>query len=222
MSVHALSSFLVPFMRSKKEFSDKIYDDFLQQKAAALEYSLGKTQAVYTAPTALPFEMGGLIALACFPQHRAGTGFATLELIAPDGFGAIPNEHGTYELLAFTKTSISTDTSAQEAFEAMQERLSYILTMIGRYAFQAKLKPYNSVEIPEKGSTTNISVILDLYMPRQQGFIFQEQPHHLLLCMEVFPEELAFAKANSVEALLLRLEAAGYYPYSDLNRPSLF
>ncbi len=210
-------------MRSKKEFSDKTYDHFLQQKVMALEQVLGKAEAVHTAPTALPFEMGGLIALGCFPQHRSGTGLATLELIAPDGSGIIPNEHGTYELLAFTKATQSTKSSGQEAFEAMQERLSYILTMIGRYAFQAKLKPYNSVEIPEKkGNNTNISVILDLYMPQKQDFAFNGQPHHLLLCMEVFPEELAFAKANSVEALLLRLEAAGYYPYSDLDRPSLF
>lgn len=213
---------LKPTMRTKKEFSDKIYDDFLQQKAIALEQSLGKVQAVHTAPTVLPFEMGGLIALACFPQHRPGAGFATLELIAPDGAGAIPNEQGSYELVAFTKNSPSTEASSQAAFEAMQERLAYILTLIGRYAFQAKLKPYNSIEIPEKGKEGHIAVILDLYLPRQQGFVFKEKAHHLLLCMEVFPEELAFAKANSVEALLLRLEAAGHYPYSDLNRAPLF
>jgi len=209
-------------MRSKKELSDKTYEHFLQQKAAALEQSLGKAEALHTAPTALPFEMGGLIALACFPQHRPGTGLATLELIAPDGSGTIPNEQGNYELLAFTKFAPSPSAPAQAAFEAMQERLHYILTMIGRYAFQAKLKPYNSIEIPDKSKDSHLSIILDLYLPQQQGFVFKEKAHHLLLCMEVFPEELAFAKANSVEALLLRLEAAGHYPYSDLNRAPLF
>lgn len=49
---------------------------------------------------------GGAVDMFYFPNGIQGTGFATMELLEPDGSGPKPNRIGTYELVAFSKHAL--------------------------------------------------------------------------------------------------------------------
>ena len=51
----------------------------------------------------LPFHLRGVVDMYYFPNHILGAGFATMELLEPDGSGPPPNSDDTDKLVAFTK-----------------------------------------------------------------------------------------------------------------------
>lgn len=201
------------------EFTDEQYENDYTEKLKGLEEVLGKMYEM-VGHAVIPFSVGGAVDMYYFPHHIPGTGFATMELLDPAGNGPLPNRMGTYELVAFTKEPLNPDDKNPNAFNAIERRVCGIFTMIGNYSQQAVLNPLETCEIPDD-EEANRCLVLYNYQPGDKGFMIGERKHHLLLCIEIFRSEMDFARDNGSEALVGKLKSAGYYPYSDLDRPAV-
>lgn len=93
-------------------------------------------------------------------------------------------------------------------------------TDIGNYSLTAKIEPGDTMEVPEDGGVTKY-IVLDEYKMDDVNFLIGDNPHGLLLIIEVLRDELEFARSNGSEALVKKLKEKGLYPYSDLNRFSV-
>lgn len=211
------------FGKKKKEqlapepaFSQEQYDNDYEEKTKGLENVLGKMHPM-VGHAIIPFEIGGAVDMYYFPHYIEGTGFATMELLDPDGKGPKPNRLGTYELLAFTKQPYNESETTDTAFNLIERRICGIFTTIGNYSFQAVLNPNETCEVPVDGEE-NRCLVFDNYQPGGRQFAIGSRQHHLLLCLEIFRTEMEFARKHGSEALFNKLKAAGYYPYSDLDR----
>jgi hypothetical protein len=204
----------------KREFTEQEYDQHYAAKTKALERVLGPMHHM-VGHAIIPFQLGGSVDMYYFPNGIAGTGFATMELIEPDGTGPKPNRVGTYELVAFTKQRMPAMEAGQlkkdDSFTVITSRMCRILTLVSLYSFQAVLEPGDTCEIPGEDENTH-SFVFDEYDPHGTGFIIDGKTHCLLACIEVFRRELEYARQNGSDALLKRLKLTGNYPYSDLDR----
>lgn len=205
---------------TKKDFTQEEYDKNYELKMAGLEYVLGKSHNL-VGHAIIPFEVGGAVDMYYFPNGIKGTGFATMELLRPDGTGPIPNRLGTYELVAFTKLDYVQDTVETDPFNLIERHICGILTSIGFYSSQAKLEPLETCEVPQNEGEPNLCLIFDEYKPDGKEFKIGDKKHGLLLVMEVYKDEMEFAMVNGSGKLIKKLKDKGYYPYSDLNRESV-
>lgn len=201
----------------QKEFTDQEFELDYEEKSQGLENVLGKMHDM-VGHAIIPFSIGGAMDMYYFPNHIKGTGFATMELLEPDGTGPLPNNLGTYELVAFTKYDINSNENEQTPFNLIERKICGIFTTIGFYSKEAVLKPNDTCEVPNGENEENTCLVFDLYQPDNKEFKIGNRRHHLLLCIQVFRNEMEFARANGTEELLKKLKEAGYYPYSDLDR----
>ena len=204
----------------KKEFTQEEYDKDYELKMAGLEYVLGKSHNL-VGHAIIPFEIGGAVDMYYFPNGIKGTGFATMELLKPDGTGTIANRLGTYELVAFTKLEYVQDTVETNPFNLIERRICGILTGIGSYSFEAKLEPLETCEMPRNEEEVNLCLIFDEYKLDGKEFRVGNRKHGLLLIIEVHRNEMEFAMNNGTGKLIEKLKEKGYYPYSDLDRESV-
>ena len=191
-------------------------EEYYELKSAGVERVLGESHPM-VGHAIIPFDIGGAVDMYYYPNHIKGTGFVTMELIKPDGSGPIPNQLGTYELVAFTKHDYTGDSEDTTSFNLIERRVCGIFTSTGNYSFQAKLKPGDTCEVP-RDDEPNRCLVLDEYIPDGKEFYIGDKKHHLLLLIEVFPQEMQYARENGSAQLLNKLKEQGYYPYSDLDR----
>jgi hypothetical protein len=201
-------------------FSDEEYQAHYELKSQGLENLLGKMDGL-VGHAIIPFAVGGAVDMYYFPNHIKGTGFATMELIRPDGNGPKPNSFGTYELVAFTRLPYSMQVySVQKGdtpFSKIERRICGIFTKIGFYSFEAVLKPGDTCEVPQNDEE-NTCIVFYNYTPDGKNFKIGEKEHHLLLCIELFKSEMDYARENGSQNLLELFKNAGYFPYSDMDR----
>lgn len=202
--------------KPETEFSEAQWEKDYEEKKEGLELLLGPMHDL-VGHAIIPFEIGGAVDMYYFTNHIPGTGFATMELLDPDGNGPVPNRLGTYELLAFTKEPFHEGDDQDTAFNKIERRFCGIFTTVGNYSFEATLNPLETCEVPDD-EEENRCLVFDNYQPGDQKFIIGNRQHHLLLCMEVFRTEMEFARKNGTGELLKRFKDAGIYPYSDLSR----
>ncbi len=200
-----------------REFSNEDFERDYELKSLGLEKVLGPMHNL-VGHSVIPFDLGGSVDLYYYLNHIPGTGFATMELLDPDGNGPLPNRYGTYELVAFTKESYSSGDDAANPFNIISNSICGILTTIGWYSRQAVLNPKETMEIPTVEGKENICIILDHYEPQGKKFTIGDRSHHLLLCMQVFKSEMDFARKNGSAALIEMMKTTSIYPYSDLDR----
>lgn len=198
------------------EFSQEQYDKDYEEKKEGLETVLGEMYAM-VGHAIIPFDIGGAVDMYYFQNHIQGTGFATMELLDPNGNGPKPNRFGTYELVAFTKEPYTENEEKATAFNLIERRICGIFTTIGNYSFQAILNPNETCEVPQDDEE-NRCLVFDIYQPDNKKFKIGKRQHHLLLCIEIFRSEMEFARKSGAEELFKKLKATGHYPYSDLNR----
>lgn len=198
-------------------FTEQEYELDYEQKLEGLERVLGKMHDI-VGHAIIPFAVGGAVDMYYFPHHIKGTGFATMEILEPDGSGPLPNRLGTYELVAFTRHDYENTGNDQTPFNLIERRICGIFTTIGFFSREEVLNPNETCEIPVEEGEENICLVLDLYEPGNEKFRVGEKQHHLLLCLLVYKSEMEFARANGSAELFARLKGAGYYPYSDLDR----
>ena len=199
---------------SGSRFSSEDYERHHALKAAALERLLGPMHGL-VGHAIIPYAVGGPVDMYYFPNATDGTAFVTMELIEPDGTGPLPSKVGTYELVAFTRHKID-DPSSERAFKTIERRMCGVFTTLGRYSTQAILNPGETCEVPAKDRGR--CVVLDEFTSAERRFLIGDRAHALLLCIEVFPEEMSFAMENGSGLLLDRLKSHGFYPFSDLDR----
>jgi hypothetical protein len=197
-------------------FSEEQYEKDYEEKVKGLEDVLGKMHGM-VGHAIIPFAIGGAVDMYYFPNHIPGTGFATMELLDPDGTGPQPNRLGTYELVAFTKELLNESEKTETAFNLMERRICGIFTTIANYSFEAVLNPNETCEIP-MDEEENSCLAFDNYQLENKEFKIGERKHHLLLCLEIFRSEMEFARENGSPALFSLLKQIGFYPYSDLDR----
>jgi hypothetical protein len=201
----------------EKKFSNEEYEIDYQLKTQGLENILG-TMFNIVGHAIIPFEIGGSVDMYYFNEHLNGTGFATMELIEPDGTGPIPNDYGTYELVAFTKEHY--DNNELSSFNKIERKICGIFTSIGHYSREVILNPKDTIEIPSEDGESSY-LVLDNYQPEGKVFMIGDKNHHLLLCVQIFKSEMEFARQNGSEKLFSLLKNQGFYPFSDLDRPSV-
>ncbi len=207
----------------KREFSQEEYNRYNEAKQTALEKILGPMDSM-VGHAIIPFDVGGAVDMYYFPNAIPGTGFATMELIRPDGTGPRPNRIGTYELVAFTRHRISPGGEKKEdhPFNRIERRMCGILTSTGFYSYEAVLNPGDTCEVPGKDGEPNKCLIYDEYKPDGKTFEIDGTKHCLLLCLEVFRSEMEYAMEHGSATVLQKLKEAGHYPYSDLDRESVY
>jgi hypothetical protein len=189
-----------------------------QLKEQGIEHILGKAHYV-VGKAVPPIDMGGPVAIYYFREHVAGTGFATMKISYPDENRDKTNRLGAYELVAFTKETYNTS-AANTNFNIIERRICGNLTSVGYCSKATALNPGDTCELPTN-ENKNRYLIFDSYTPGGKKFMIGDREHHLLLCMEIFKEELDYARANNSVQLFNLLKQQGVYPYSDLNRESV-
>ena len=191
---------------------------FFEEKSAVMEEVLGE-EAGWVYHAIVPFDAGGAVDVYLYPHPEfGGCGFATKELTQSDGTGPIPHETGPYELVAFTQYPMGDPEVEDEPFFEPMVRLRHIMTGLGRYSLQAKLKPYDTCEIPAEEGGANHCLILAPWPEEDVVMEILEKDYSLMLIVEVFPDELDFARQFGTRELIEMLEARGFWPYSDLER----
>lgn len=199
-----------------REFTDEEFERDYKLKEQGLENVLGAMHGI-VGHAIIPFSIGGAVDMYYFTNGVKGIGFATMELLDPDGNGPKPNRIGTYELVAFTKLGYNDNEENPTEFNTIERRFCGIFTTIGNYSSQAVLNPFETIEVPN-GTNENNCLILDNYAPEGKEFAIGDRKHHLLLCLEVFRSEMEFARKNGSGKLIELLKEKGFYPYSDLDR----
>ena len=202
-----------------REFTEEEFDQDYTLKKEGLENVLGEIHPM-VGHAIIPFSVGGTVDMYYFQNHIKGTGFATMELLNPDGNGPKPNRLGTYELVAFTKLDYSGSEDNPTVFNTIERRICGIFTTIANYSNQAVLNPNETIEVPN-GSSENNCLIFDNYLPENKRFKIGARDHHLLLCLEVFRSEMEYARKNGTGKLIELLKEKGIYPYSDLDREAI-
>lgn len=202
----------------RTEFTDEEHEQHFELKMEGMERVLGESYEL-VGHAFIPFDVGGAVDMYYFPNGIEGTGFATMELIYPDGYGPVKNSLGTYELVAFTRHKISKEKDGD--FSKIERRMCKVFTELGFYTKEACVEPCETCEVPQDEGEPNICLIFDEYVPEGKQFKIGNKKHGLLLVIELFPEEMHYAMKNGGQKLLDLLKEKGYYPYSDMNRESV-
>jgi hypothetical protein len=203
--------------QSAGKFSAEDYQKDYELKSIGLENVLGKMHSV-VGWASIPFVAGGALDMYYFPNHIEGTGFVTMELIDPDGGGPLPNDLGTYELVAFTRHEYADGEDSQTPFNLVKKEFCGFFSMIGFYSREAILNPNETCEVPKGEGEEGACFIFDVYQPDQTEFNIGDRKHHLLLCIQLHRSEVEYAMTNGGQELIRKLKQAGNYPYSDLDR----
>jgi hypothetical protein len=201
----------------EKEFSEEEHEKDYELKSEGLENVLGKMHN-RVGHAIIPFAVGGAVDIYYFPNHIKGTGFATMELLDPEGNGPKKNRIGTYELVAFTKCDYDTSEDTQTPFNLIERKACGFFTAIGMFSSKAVLNPKETIEVPNGENEENTCLIFDLFEPNGKKFKIGDREHHLLLCLQIFRSEMDYARQNGSEELFKILKEKGIYPYSDLDR----
>ena len=216
------------FKKKKKtevpEFTDEEYERYYELKEEALERLLGPMHNM-VGHALIPFAAGGTVDMYYYPNAIEGTGFATMELIEPDGSGPKSNKIGTYELVTFTKHSMPPGDfkiHGEHPYQKIERRMCGIMTIVGFYSREAVLNPGETCEVPLEEDKPNACLMFDEYKKNGAGFEIDGKRHCLLLCIELFRSEIEHAMEHGSKVVLDALKEKGYYPYSDLDRDPVF
>jgi hypothetical protein len=205
----------------EEEAAARAFDD---EKQRALDAALGPMEETVI-HAIIPYFLGGSLDLYPYRRHIPGTVYVTQELFTPD-VRSRPKKprDGWFEL------AIAYRDSGQEAFKnatsetdgempASVGLASDLLNPLARYSEMAALGPGETAELPGEDDQPGACVVFDRL--ECGAMSAGGTPFFLLLVIQVHPNELAMARSKGSAALLSALKQNGYYPYSDLDRPSV-
>jgi len=207
----------------ENEYDKEAEEKWYEIKSKAMESILGKEHDIVM-HAIIPYQIGGGLDLYYFPNGIEGTGVATKELIDANGKGPSNNSYEAYELVMFTKHELNLDEAKNDEteFGKAHSNINSILNLIARYSEQATLNPNETCEFPkEMDDVGGKCLIFDKYEPSGQSLKIPSKKCGLMVVIEVHRKEMEFAMEQGGARLLNRLKENGYYPYSDLDRPSV-
>ncbi|ADG66991.1 hypothetical protein Plim_1156 [Planctopirus limnophila DSM 3776] len=199
-----------------EEGEDSLESQWYAEKSARMVELLGEEHDMVM-HAIIPYAVGGGLDLYYYPHLIPGTGIATKELSNSPSEGSTNNVFTTYEFVMFTRHDLSLEDAQkpETPFGKMHYTINAILNMMAPYSAQAKLNPFETVEFPSDMEVVGgRCLILDAY-----GMTDAHADFGLMLIMEIHRVEMDYARQHGGQALLEKLMAANYYPYSDLDRP---
>jgi hypothetical protein len=115
----------------------------------------------------------------------------------------------------FTRAPLNLEHAKKKstAFGKAHSRINQILNGIARYAFEATLNPNETCGDPP--GPCLIFCDYGNFKDKEAGTF------GLLLLLEIQGSEMAYAREHGSAKLISRLKARGFFPYSDLDRPSV-
>jgi hypothetical protein len=197
------------------EVDEEMIELWAVEKDRLMERILGKEHDMVM-HALIPYAAGGALDLYYYPNEIEGVGIATKELSVSPAEGSGNDVFGLYELVMFTRHALDMEAAnnPETAFGRAHANIRSVLNVIAPYSAQAKLNPRETCEFPqEMEGVGGKCFIFDAYgMPAAGGGF------GMLLVLEVFRPEMEFAREHGGRELLQRLQDAGHYPYSDLER----
>lgn len=176
----------------------------------------------------IPYDIGGSLDLYYYPNFMNGTAIASKELTNYK-FSSPSNDWlDAYELVMVTNKKIDLDSVKDESidvdsFSYDHKYINSILNMIGRYSAQAKLNPYETIEFPSDiDGVGGKCLILDILSEPIISKETKNRKFGLILIMEIHRDEMQFAMQQKGKELIEILKEKGVYPYSGINRKSVF
>lgn len=195
-----------------------LHERWYEEKSSQMEGLLGK-QHDTVMHSMIPYSFGGALDLYYYPNGIKGTAIATKELCELPGQGANNDWYENYELVMFTREPINLEqaNNVKHPFGKIHRSFNAILNCMARYSEEATLNPGETCEFPEEMEELGgRCLIFDAYEDQED-----ETQFGLLLVMEVYREEMEFARKLGSQLLIDLLKSKGHYPYSDLNRESV-
>ena len=180
-----------PMADDHEEAGRQWYD----RKSALMEDVLGKEHDMVM-HAIIPYALGGGLDLYFYPHGVPGTAIATKELSELPGEGSSNSVYACYELVMFTKCPLELDAAQDEgkAFGRSHSAINAILNRIAPYSALATLNPYETCEFPAEMPTVGgRCLVFDGYTPHADD---EPAEFGLLLIIEVFRSEMAFAQQN--------------------------
>lgn len=201
-----------------EDHDEAAYQQWYDRKTARMVELLGPEHDIVM-HAIIPYAVGGGLDLYYFPSGIEGTAIATKELCEAPGEGSSNDVFEAYELVMFTRQPIALDDAHEEStpFGRAHHVINAILNCVAPYSAQATLNPQETCEFPADMDTVGgRCLIFDAY-----GSDYEPTDFGLLVLIEIHRSEMEFAREHGGAALLDRLNDAGYYPYSDLDRPAV-
>ena len=196
----------------------ELAQEWYEKKSALMVEILGAEHNIVM-HALFPYALGGGLDLYYFPNAVDGTAIATKELCETPGEGSSNDVFDTYELVMFTRHALSLDDAndISTPFGRAHHSINAILTCIARYSAQATLNPNETSEFPEDMEFMGGKcLIFDTY-----GCHKAHAEFGLLAIIEIHRSEMNFAREFGGGTLLTKLKNAGYYPFSELDRPAV-
>lgn len=202
--------------KSEEDLANRWYE----HKSAIMEKALGQEHDMVM-HAIIPYAVGGGLDLYYYPNGVPGTGIATKELSEMPNEGSTNKVYKSYELVMFTKVPLSMDDAQKPKtrFGRMHHTINAILNCVAPYSAQAELNPNETCEFPEGMEVVGGKcLIFDGYACYSDKLA---KDFGLLLLIEIFREEMDWARENGGAKLIKKLKEAGHYPYSDMDRESV-
>lgn len=205
----------------REEEEERLEEEWHDKKDELMIGILGKEHDMVM-HAIIPFEIGGALDLYYFPNQVDGTGVATKELTFACRDSSHNSKYSKYEIVMFTEHKLDLDDAKNEEtpFGKAHRNISSVLNLIANYSTEAILEPYETCEFPEDMEDVGGKcLIFDSYEPN--GKKSNDDGFGIMLVIEVFRDEMDFAREKGGKVLLNKLKKKGFYPYSDLNRISV-
>lgn len=197
---------------------DSLMDEWYNKKTAMMETLLGEEHNIVM-HAMIPYSIGGNLDLYYYPNGISGCAIATKELCETHNSGSSNDVFRNYEIVMFTRHHLSVDDATNEntPFGRAHLNIDAILNHVAPYSALATLNPFQTCEFPDDMEMVGGKcLIFDAYK-----FDDKMADFGLLLVIEVFRQEMDFARKHGGRQLLSRLKDAGFYPYSDLDREAV-
>ena len=199
------------------EVDQKAWQQWYDQKSRLMEEILGKEHNIVM-HAIIPYAMGGGLDLYYFPHGIPGTGIASKELSELPNQGSSNRDFSCYELVMFTRHPLNLDQAKDKntPFGKAHSNINSILNRIARYSASATLNPNETCEFPADMEVVGGKcLVFDGYGSRRDETV---RSFGILAIIEIFRSEMHFAMEHGAAEFFKKLQAAGHYPYSDLDR----
>ncbi len=206
------------FGGKKKNLSEAELEAWYERVSQQLEAALGPAHdkvlhLIVSDPDYGPFDT------RFFFTHVPGTVMVTSGLARPGEGRATNSLYKTFDMAIITRLRVGDKETLEDVAGKTPGGLVRVaLNSVTTYAVDAQIEPGNTLEFPPDFDDYvggRCFVVTDY---ASDSF---SPDYGLMLVMEIHRDEMAFALENHGDQLIEKLKAAGVFPYSDLERPSV-